>query len=341
MDIEQIKRKEESELVEKIQKSESSGGVVSTVLKTDEKVIARVTDGIYRQPGSAIRELISNAYDADATRVVIKTDAPRFGTISIEDNGVGMSPAVISHILLHIGGSAKRQDIGKKLGVTSLHDQSVSPSGRKLIGKIGIGLFSVAQLTHNFQIVTKTKGDAFRTVATVGLKQFSDEATIESPESDLYESGKVNIWREPAADTETQGTTIILTNIKPGARDTLQSREFWTILDQNNNVLDGEEKQLVVPPKFNIGRIDLLNKESLQETGGKLNNLPWEVDDTPDVAFQKFVQSVFDDAKYSVTPKLETLFDYYLQMVWQISLAIPLKYVDSHLFDKDLSDWAE
>ena len=78
MDIEELKSREERDLVQKITKSESSGGVVSTILKTDEKVIARVTDGIYRQPGSAIRELISNAYDADASRVVIKTDAPRF-----------------------------------------------------------------------------------------------------------------------------------------------------------------------------------------------------------------------------------------------------------------------
>lgn len=341
MDIEEIKRKEESDLVQQIQRSESSGEVVSTILKTDEKVIARVTDGIYRQPGSAIRELISNAYDADATRVVIKTDAPRFDTISIEDNGVGMSPEVISHMLLHIGGSAKRQNIGKKLGVTNTEDQSISPSGRKLIGKIGIGLFSVAQLTHNFQIVTKTKGDNFRTVATVALKQFSDEATIETDENDIYESGKVNIWRELATDVDAQGTTIILTNIKPGARDTLQSREFWTILDHNNNVLDGNEKQTVIPPKYNIGRIDLSNKELLQETDGKLSNLPWGSDDTPEVAFQKFVQCVFDEAKHSLNPKLETIFDYYLQMVWQISLSIPLKYVDGHLFDKEISDWAE
>lgn len=341
MNVEELKNKEERDLVEKIQKSELNGGIVSTVLKTDEKVIARVTDGIYRQPGSAIRELISNAYDADATRVVIKTDAPRFETITIEDNGLGMSPEVISHMLLHIGGSAKRQSIGKTLKITDATDQSVSPSGRKLIGKIGIGLFSVAQLTHNFQIVTKTKGDNFRTVATVALKQFSDEATMENDDNGMYESGKVNIWREVATDMDAHGTTITLTNIKPGARDTLQSREFWNILDQNNKVLDGEEKQQVVPPKYNIGRVDLSNKELLQETNGTLSNLPWGMNDEPKVAFEKFVQAVFDEAKHSLNAKLENIFDYYLKMIWDISLSIPLKYVDGHLFDKKISSWAE
>ncbi|MDD2734633.1 MAG: hypothetical protein PHF56_11890 [Desulfuromonadaceae bacterium] len=58
-----------------------SENLVSTTLKTDERVIACVTDGIYRQPGSALRELNVNAYDADATKVVVKTDAPRFGRI--------------------------------------------------------------------------------------------------------------------------------------------------------------------------------------------------------------------------------------------------------------------
>ena len=69
--------------------SSSGAEPVHTTLRTDERVLARVTDGIYRRPGSAIRELISNAYDADARRVVIKTDGPRFGTISIEDDGRG------------------------------------------------------------------------------------------------------------------------------------------------------------------------------------------------------------------------------------------------------------
>ncbi len=91
--LSELEKSEES-LVKRISQS-SSGNIVSTTLRTDERVIARVTDGIYRQPGSALRELISNAYDADATRVVIKTDAPRFDRISVEDNGIGMTPEAL------------------------------------------------------------------------------------------------------------------------------------------------------------------------------------------------------------------------------------------------------
>ncbi|HEX7808582.1 MAG TPA: ATP-binding protein, partial [Thermoanaerobaculia bacterium] len=187
----------------------TSDRVLQTKLHTDERVIARVTDGIYRQPASALRELISNAYDADATQVVINTDRPRFERISVHDNGHGMTPETLAHLLFHIGGSAKRSDKGQSLGITDTDDPTLSPGGRRLIGKIGIGLFSVSQLTHAFQIITKVKGDPFRTVATVALRQYSDDPATDTPDaSHKFESGKVNIWKERAADAESHGTTI-------------------------------------------------------------------------------------------------------------------------------------
>jgi len=138
-------------LAKNLYKADSSNPILA-VLKTDERVIARVTDGIYRQPGSALRELIANAYDADATHVTVTTDAPRFEIITVEDDGHGMSPDVLAHLIYHIGGSAKRNTEGKKLGITDSEDSTLSPQGRKLIGKIGIGLFSVSHLTNRFQI---------------------------------------------------------------------------------------------------------------------------------------------------------------------------------------------
>src|ERR1700678_2515796 len=126
----------EEKLVEKILESEDRTQIVETVLQTDEQVIARVTDGIYRQPASALRELISNAYDADASHVIIRTDAPRFGRITVEDDGHGMTPKTLAHLLLHIGGSAKRNQLGVDLGITSPENAMRSPNGRRLIGKI-------------------------------------------------------------------------------------------------------------------------------------------------------------------------------------------------------------
>ena len=332
---------EEEILVASIKASKSEKTVVRTTLRTDERVIARVTDGIYRQPASALRELISNAYDADAKHVTIKTDRPRFGRISIEDDGHGMSPEALAHLLLHIGGSAKRTEDGYELGITSTADPSLSPGGRRLIGKIGIGLFSVSQLTYSFQIITKVRGDKFRTIATVALKQYSDDAATNPPDEDeKFESGKVNIWREPAADVDSHGTTIVLTAIRPQARDTLRSREVWSAIEHNDASPDSDEAQDVQPPRYHIGRVDA-SGELLKRSEGALASVPWEPGDTPTDAFVKLVHSVWAIIDDGVpNPRLELLFDYYLRMIWQLSLAVPLPYVEGHLFDLDLSEWA-
>lgn len=333
---------DEPRLVASIRASQGTKDIVHTTLKTDERVIARVTDGIYRQPGSALRELISNAYDADATRVVIKTDAPRFERITVEDDGHGMGPEALAHLLLHIGGSAKRSVDGPGLGITSAADPMRSPGGRRLIGKIGIGLFSVSQLTHSFQIITKIKGDPYRTVATVALRQYADEDVAPGQDGEhKFESGKVNIWREKAADTEAHGTSIILTSIRPQARDTLRSRDVWSVIEQNESQPDLEERQAIDPPRYHIGRVDS-SGDFLKETAGHVWELPWKKGDAPDEAFRKLVQSVWDEVGQSTpNPKLDRIFDYYLRMVWQLSLAIPLPYVDGHLFDMDIEGWAD
>lgn len=335
------KEPDEGALVEKIRKSENRDVLVHTTLQTNEQVIARVTDGIYRQPGSSLRELISNAYDADATRVVIKTDAPRFEQITIEDDGAGMSPEVLAHLLYNIGGSAKRNNEGKQLGITSKSDRTRSPGGRQLIGKIGIGLFSVSQLTHSFQIVTKTKGDNHRTVATVSLRQFSDAATGGSAEDGKFESGKVTIWRERATDTERHGTTIALTKIRPQARDTLRSRDVWDAIEHNEKTADEDEKQSIEPPRFHMGRIDGSGR-LLKKTGASYTDLPWTKADKPKEAFRKLVDAVWEQLdEANPNPKLERIFDYYLRMVWQLALAVPLPYVDGHLFDMPTSGWTK
>lgn len=329
-------------LVASIRASHGTKDVVQTTLKTDERVIARVTDGIYRQPGSALRELISNAYDADASRVVIKTDAPRFERIVVEDDGHGMEPEALAHLLRHIGGSAKRSEAGPGLGITAPGNPMLSPGGRRLIGKIGIGLFSVSQLTHTFQIITKVKGDNYRTVATVALRQYADEDVGPSHEGEKkFESGKVNIWREKAADTHSHGTTVVLTSIRPQARDTLRSREIWNVIEQNESQSESEEMQAIEPPRFHVGRVDA-SGDLMRKTGGKIAALPWEKGDSPEEAFSKLVQCVWDEVEKSTpNPRLDRIFDYYLRMVWQLSLAVPLPYVDGHLFDENMDGWAE
>jgi len=322
----------DDQLVAEVRASQSSAQVIATTLATDERVIARLTDGIYRQPSSALRELISNAYDADATQVTINTDAPRFGRIVVEDNGHGMTPEALVNVIQHIGGSAKRHTKGQSLEVTSQHDSTLSPNGRKLIGKIGIGLFSVSQLTQTFQVITKVKNDSFRTIATIALRQYSDAQS----ESNQFESGKVRIWREPASDKSSHGTTIILDTLRPEARRILKSEAWWAGITNNKALSADEVKQDIDPPTFHIGEV--------RKNGDEIERaqcVPWDAADSPEVAFEKLVNSIWAHSHGTTLPKLEKMLDNYLQMIWHLSLAIPAPYVQSHLFDLQPQNWAD
>lgn len=329
--IDDVQPWSESQLREGLESFGVGDDPIVTTLHTDERVIARITDGIYRQPGSALRELISNAYDADATRVVIKTDRPRFGRITVDDDGLGMTPAVVSYVINHIGGSAKRNSHGIMLGVSDSSDSRLSPGGRKLIGKIGIGLFSVAQLTQSFQLVTKVRGDSFRTVARINLKQYSEDDLSSSAINDDYNAGSVRLWRVPAHDVDSHGTSIIIDAIRPQTRETLQSRGKWDAVDRLNGS-GGQSSEEIQPPTYHIGAV-LNDDESTYRTTSGFTRLPWDNSDRPSRAFEKLIRTVQSPNETdSTNPSVEKLFDYYLQMVWQLSLWSPLRYFDIHPF---------
>ena len=60
-------------------------------IKVHEKALAHLSRGLYRSPASALRELVSNAWDANATAVNINTNHPNFFQIAVTDNGDGFT----------------------------------------------------------------------------------------------------------------------------------------------------------------------------------------------------------------------------------------------------------
>src|SRR5690242_16480575 len=64
--------------------------------------------GVYPNFVKAFKEVITNSYDADATRVKV-TISPDFQIITILDNGCGMSPFEFQDEYLRIGSSINNQ----------------------------------------------------------------------------------------------------------------------------------------------------------------------------------------------------------------------------------------
>lgn len=313
-------------LAEKLKQSIDTKVSADGVLQTNDRIIASVTDGIYREPWSAFRELVSNAYDADATEVMIDCDYPFFNQIKISDNGNGMSLDTVADLLMNIGGSSKRTSRGKALGTVNPKDARLSPKGRKLIGKIGIGLFAVAQLTNQFQIITKRKGENVRTLATVSINTFQEDRLADD-ETEEYVSGSFRAIAEHAEDIDFHGTSIILLSMKPGVKNKLQSKAIWDAIDDQAEDDTLGLNDTVEPPDFHIGRLDE-NKILITEP-----KLPWNKSDSPEVKFEALFQAEIN-AKGNVREK-STLshLDNYLKMLWRLSLASPLPYLDHHPFD--------
>lgn len=325
------------DLADKITSAKYDGEPVSASLSTDEKVIARITDGIYRQPASALRELISNAYDADSTSVSILTDYPRFEQVTVRDNGIGMNERTLANMIRHIGGSAKRDALGSELGFTDRHDPSKTPSGRKIIGKIGIGLFSVAQLTQQFQIITKVKGSDFRLIADVTLKTYTEDEISEKQDLKKFESGTVEIRKVTAVDIDAQGTDVILLNLRKNALSILRSEDIWIRLDSEQD----EQKRKEYSPSFHIGRFTRIDSSKEFEKVHDMN-LPWEDETPPKDRFKQIYKSMLEEVNRSrSTPSLENTFDQYFRTIWSLANSSPIEYIDTHPFQLKDSDEPE
>ncbi len=320
-----MSKRDDEQLAKNIRNTEGTDASVEGKLETDDRVLARITEGIYRQPASALRELISNAYDADATEVIIITDAPRFEQITIRDNGHGLSPEVLTHLVKHIGSSAKRDERGPVLRVSGA-DMNRSPEGRQFIGKMGIGLFSVAQFTRHFLIITKTKGDAYRTIADIILGRPDQKLLpLEGEETRHYETGHYKIWREPAQDTDAHGTEIKLLELLPRTRDELASEDIWARQDFQDDDPDAPKAE---PPQLHIGRLRKADQVVSLES-----SLPWSDSDGPRTRFEKLVEKLRSLTNQRESVDVRKVCDNYLWTLWSLAICIPVPYLEGHPFD--------
>jgi len=121
-------------------------------IRVHERALAHLSRGLYRSPASALRELVSNAWDANATRVTIDTNYPNFFQLSIEDNGDGFSREDFERLMSGgIGNSQKRTD------------EAPLKYGRPTIGRLGIGMLGIAQICGSFTVTSKPRsGKAFK-----------------------------------------------------------------------------------------------------------------------------------------------------------------------------------
>lgn len=114
----------------------------------DKRHIVSIGERLYTESVELLRELVNNAYDADATEVYVDITPEK---ITVKDNGTGMDMEGLKQYFI-IGSEEK-----------IIHSRSPR-FGRVRIGQFGIGKFASLAAANRFEVLTQHKDFAARVI---------------------------------------------------------------------------------------------------------------------------------------------------------------------------------
>lgn len=158
----------------------------------DLNVLNHLGLNLYTNTPAVLTEIVSNAWDADATEVHIDVNREN-GTITIADNGHGMNADDVEHKFLNVG-YARREDNRQK-----------SPNGRNVMGRKGIGKLAMFSLANDVSIFTKRKNDDI-----VALKVNVPDLRQAIKEKREYDTETIN---DTSFFNKSHGTIIVLADL--------------------------------------------------------------------------------------------------------------------------------
>ena len=206
----------------------------------DAAHIQRLGEQLVSKQETALSELIKNAFDADATEVILEFSrhSKIGGTLRIADNGTGMTEAVIRSAWMRISTNAKEGEPRSPL------------FGRRRAGRKGIGRFSVQRLGKELVFISKPAGE------TVGYRvRFNWDDAFRSGVSLADVFSRIERFDKAADD---QGTTL----------EILDLRDAWP-----NSAIDRVWKAVVLlQAPFPIAR-------SVTQSGNSPSDPPRTADD--------------------------------------------------------------
>lgn len=231
----------------------------------DKSHLVTIGEKLYGQSVELIRELVNNAYDADATTVEVSLSEEQ---IVIRDNGTGMDLEGLKNYF-NIGSQGKL-----------LHNKS-EKFGRSRIGQFGIGKFAALTAAKTFEV--ETQKDDFR--ARVIFDKESWQASFDS-------------WELPLTTltpdlSRSNGTTITLRNLsKKFDRAQVERRliESVPLMDPDFDVLlDGFQ---VLPRRYQGKKIPILEGTAFGVITGELVVLPASASTLEDLGIEVKVKKV-------------------------------------------------
>ena len=202
------------------------------------RIISTIGSEIIKDNYAAIIELVKNSYDADANKVEISFLANEDKlTIIIKDDGIGMS----------------KETIFDKWLVPATDDKltnKVSPKGRKVQGRKGIGRFSAGVLGD--KLTMKSVNNEYESIVNIDWNEFSSAKFLD----------EVKVVIEEIKTDKPNGTEFII-------YPTINQSKEWT--DEAIGELIKELSKTITPikketPKFKIF-LNVDSKISLKFSG--------------------------------------------------------------------------
>ncbi len=199
--------------------AESISGTSGTnVLRPRARILRIFGDELISNETVAIIELVKNAYDADATRVLVRFQEPLEvgqGMIEVIDNGHGMSLETIQTAWMEpatLFRKRQRRSEGRD---------------RRVLGEKGIGRFAASRLANSLEVVTRRAGTEREVRAFFDWSQFDDAQKYldeievlweEISPKEICAGGTVrSLWGEddkPEASELTHGTILRMEGLR-------------------------------------------------------------------------------------------------------------------------------
>ena len=207
-------------------------------LQVSAQIVKHISSGLYRSPGSALKELISNSFDADASKVEITYDFgyDHTGTIKlskliIKDDGRGMDIYDLKKIFTHVGGSDKD---------SPNREMKTDRYKRPIIGSFGIGMLSVAATCNKFRIITKKKEGQREFIADVSFEFFKD-LILRTESMDKVKLGNIDLSSRHTEKEFEQYTIYEISNFEPPFLDGLIPSIGDSYFYKNKRIEDDDE----------------------------------------------------------------------------------------------------
>ena len=189
------------------------------ILRPRARIMRTLGDELISSEVVAIIELVKNAYDADATRVLVRFNDPLEigkGSIEVIDNGHGMELNTIRTTWMEPATLHRKQQTRSK------------KYKRRVLGEKGIGRFAASRLANFLQIVSRYTGTDEEVRALFDWSQFDveekylDEVQVlweQTRPSDIRPGGAIeSLWQmerdKPDLDELTHGTILRMEGLR-------------------------------------------------------------------------------------------------------------------------------